>query len=110
MKRFTVSLWTAAIAAVLLAGSAKAAPPEWRYSWTPSKFDIPSDDSPTSTIHLTGENDPQVFGKSDITATNISVKSDANPGTPDEFRTTGDLTFTLKITDVASNTNHTFTF
>jgi hypothetical protein len=110
MKRSSVALWTAAVAVVLLAGPAKAAPPEWRYKWTPSTFSIESDDSPDSKIKLTGQNDPQVFGGSDITSSTVTVESNANPGTPDEFASTADVVWNLKITDIESGVNKNFTF
>jgi len=111
MKRFFVSPWMAAAAALLLAGAAHAAPPTWSYNWTPSATTIHTDDSPnTSYLKLTDQltnNTAQTFS-TDITATNISVVSDAPAGFPDEFITKGDVSFNLKIFDGLSVGNFAF--
>jgi len=111
MKRFFVSPWIAATAALLLAGAAHAAPPTWSYNWTPSTTTVHTDDSPnTSYLKLTDQlvnNTAQTFS-TDITATNITVVSDAPAGFPDEFITKGDVSFNLKIFDGASVGNFTF--
>ena len=111
MKRFFVSPWLAATAALLLAGAAHAAPPTWSYNWTPSATTIHTDDSPsTSYLKLTDQtvnNTAQTFS-TDITATNISVVSDAPAGFPDEFITKGNVSFNLKIFDGVSMGSFTF--
>jgi hypothetical protein len=111
MKRFFVSPWMAAAAALLLAGAAHAAPPTWSYNWTPSATTIHTDDSPsTSYLKLTDQlvnNTAQTFS-TDITATNITVVSDAPAGFPDEFITKGDVSFNLKIFDGVSVGNFNF--
>src|SRR5688500_11882146 len=100
MKRFFDSPWIAATAALLLAGAAHAAPPVWNYNWTPSSTTIQTNDSPsTSFLKLTDQltnNQAQTFS-TDITATNITVVSDAPAGFPDEFITNGNVSFSLRI-------------
>jgi hypothetical protein len=104
MKRIFFSPWIAAAAALLLTGSVHAAPPVWNYTWTPSKTTVQTDDSPsTSYLKLTdqvGTNQAQTFS-TDITATNITVVSDAPAGFPDEFITKGDIALNLRIYDGA---------
>lgn len=114
MQRKFVSPWTAVTAALLLVGAAQAAPPVWNYNWTPSTTTVVSDDSPTSSLKLTDQlsnNMAQTYS-TDIIATNISVVSDAPAGFPDEFITSPDVTFSLKIFDgaVANNVSDTFNF
>jgi hypothetical protein len=105
MKRITVTMRTAAVAALLLAGSAQAAPPIWNYNWTPSTTTVMTD-SPIgadSKIKLTDQltnNQAQSFS-TDITATNITVDSDAPPGFPDEFVASPSVNFKLRIYDGA---------
>jgi hypothetical protein len=115
MKRIFVSPWIAAAAALLLAGTAQAAPPVWNYNWTPTKSTVVTDDSPnTSYLKITDQlvnNQAQTFS-TDIIATNITVVSDAPAGFPDEFITKGDISFNLRIFDgaVVDNIFQDFTF
>src|SRR5437764_585794 len=80
MKRYFVSPWIAVMAALLLAGSVHAAPPPWNYNWTPSVTTVHTDTAPaTSFLTLTDQkvnNQAQTFS-TDITATNITVTSNA---------------------------------
>src|SRR5262245_45328840 len=102
MKRFSFALLTGAVAAVLFSGTAQAAPVPWTYNFTPSTLKVISD-APTSFITLT--NEPGRIVNTDhtfVTATNISVTSDAPTGFPDEFSTNGGVTFGLFLKDNVS--------
>jgi len=107
MKRSSVALF-GALAALLLAGSsARADFVQWRYNWTPSTLKVVSDTSPTSYVQLTNEpiNKPtgvQASGDSDIQMTNVKVVSDATRAHPDLFTLSTPVSFSLKLTDVAS--------
>lgn len=103
MKRFAVAWLTGAVA-LLLAAPAMAAPVPWKYNWTPSTKKVEADTNGlTSFLELTDE--PGVIlntDNTDIIATNINGKSDAPAGFPDEFKTKGNVSFTLTIQDLGS--------
>src|SRR6266511_2117296 len=110
MKRFS-TLLTGAVTALLLAGSVQAAPVPWNYNWTPSTTKIETDSSSTSFINLTNEPGRTVnTDHTDITTTNITTTSDAPTGFPDQFINNGDVTFNLKLTDLASGQFFNFLF
>jgi hypothetical protein len=113
MKRFSLGLLTASVAAVLLGGSAQAAPVPWKYNWTPSVGFVDTDSLGSLDSGITLSNEPGVTVNTDrtnITATNIDVYSNAPDGFPDEFQATPDVTFTLKITDLNSGFSWDFLF
>src|SRR5689334_5099329 len=102
MKRFSIALLTGAVAAFLFSGSAQAAPVPWKFDWTPSTVQVNSD---VASSYATLTNEPGRTVNTDhtfITATNISVFSDAEPGFPDEFTQHGNVFFNLKIADINS--------
>jgi PEP-CTERM motif len=112
MKR-VFALLTGALATLLMAGPAQAAPIPWSYDWTPSTTQLNSDTSPTSFATLTNEPGRTVnTDKTDITATNITVTSNAPPGFPDMFNNVNadKVTLSLKITDINSGLSNTFAF
>jgi len=120
MNRFTVTLLTGAVAALLLgSSSARADNLPWRYNWTPSTLTVNSTTSATTKLRLTNEpldadgnplSNVTVSGNSDIVATAISVESDAPSGFPDEWKTSDNLVLKLKITDGTSNQTASFLF
>jgi hypothetical protein len=110
MKRFSFALFAGAVAAVLFSGTAQAAPVPWTYNFTPSTLQVNSD-NPGSFATITNEpgrvvNTDHTF----ITATNITVTSNAPSGFPDEFTQHGNVTFSLYLKDNNSNQNMTFLF
>jgi len=111
MKRFSLALFTGAVAAVLFSGTVQAAPVPWKFDWTPVTNPA-SPPGPTATVlsdvassYATITNEPGRVVNTDhtfITATNITVTSDAETGFPDEFTQHGNVTFILKLTDINS--------
>jgi len=111
MKRFSFALFTGAVAAVLFSGTVQAAPVPWKYDWTPVTNPV-SPPGPTATVFsdnpgtfATITNEPGRQVNTDhtfITATNITLTSDAEPGFPDEFTQHGNVSFVLKLTDINS--------
>src|SRR2546423_5128008 len=104
MKRFSLALFTGAVAAVLFSGTVQAAPVPWKFDWTPvtNPASPPgptaqvNSDNPGSFATLTNEpgrtvNTDNTF----ITATNVTVTSNPAPGFPDEFTQHGNVTFKL---------------
>ncbi len=122
MQRFSVALFTGAVAALLIGNQARADNVPWKYNWTPSTLTITASDSPTGSItklHLTNEpldadgnplSNVTVKGNSDIVATALNVESNAPAGFPDEFKTGADITLKLKITDGLSGQAAQFLF
>ena len=126
MKR-SVSVFAAAVAALLLAGtSSRAADIPWTFNWTAtggSDLTAPSAGfyhlaSNTSGTYLQLTNEP--FGKSfgtaagtsDLTMTGIKVFSTAPAitlGSP-SFSGSGPVTFTLTLTDQTSGMTHNFQY
>lgn len=116
MKRFS-TLLTGAVAALLIAGSVQAAPVPWKFNWTPSTTTVTADnalsggDPSTSFLTLTDEPGRTVnTDHTDITTTNVITTSDAPPGLADQFINNGDVSFTLKLTDLTSNEAFSFLF
>jgi hypothetical protein len=119
MKRFSVTLLTGVVAALLLCNSsARADNLPWSYNWTPNTLSLPSD-NPGTKLKFTNEptdagGNPlsavSVSGNSDIVATQISVESNAPSGFPDKFTSTPNLQMKLKITDGTSGQSASFIF
>jgi hypothetical protein len=119
MKRFSIALLTAAVAAVLFSGTAQAAPVPWTFNWTPVTNPA-SPPGPTATVlsdnpgsFLTISNEPGRTVTNDhtfITATNISVTSNAPVGFPDEFTLHGNVAFNLFLKDNNSGASGNFLF
>jgi len=130
MKR-SVSVFTAAVAALLLAGSsARAADIPWQFNWTPSGGpDLTTHaGDPSGTLRLASSggansylqvtNEPigkavgNAAGTSDLTMTGLKVFSDAPPvtlGSPN-LDASNPVNFSLRLTDKASGAFHDFLF
>ena len=120
MKR-SVSLFTAACAVVLLAGtSARADDLAWTFNWTPSNIPsnlrliAPTSSTKLSYLQLTNEplNKPvgQAAGESDLTMTGIKVFSDAPRSNPDSLASSAPVTFSLRLTDATTGQFHDFAY
>jgi hypothetical protein len=125
MKR-SVSLFTAACAAVLLAGapSARAEDLPWRFDWTPSGgpdlklgqniLKLASSGDANSYLQLTNEPQNKPFGSaagaSDLTMTGLKVFSDAPRSNPDSLDGSNPDKFSLRITDVTTGLFHDFAY
>jgi len=112
MTRPSVTLFTAALAALVLTGtSARAGSIQWRYNITPlgvdSNLHVESDNNPGTYLKLTNEprvdDTPKPYaiggGTSNVVLTNIDVFSDAPLATPDQF-SNNVVTFRLTLSDV----------
>ena len=126
MKR-SVSVFAAAVAALLLAGtSSRAADIPWTFNWTAKggpDLTTPNTGSyrlasNTSGTYLQLSNEPvgkpfgNAAGNSDLTMTAIKVFSNAPPvslGAP-SFSSSSPVTFTLALTDTTSGQTHNFAF
>src|SRR5262249_56484825 len=107
--RRSVSLFTAAVAAALLAGqSARAEDLPWTFNWTPSN--IPSSlkvfaPGGTSADYLQLTNEPlgkpvgNASGQSDLTMTGIKVFSAVDHAHQLDLGSTAPVKFTLRLTD-----------
>jgi hypothetical protein len=112
MKRFSIALLTAAVAAVLFSGTAQAAPVPWNFNWEPSSLKITSATSPSTYATLTDEPGRTITNDHTfITATNIAVTSNAPAGFTDEFKGPGaNISFSLKLIDITSKQSDTLIF
>jgi hypothetical protein len=121
MKR-SVSLFTAACAALLLAGSpsARAEDLPWTFDWTPGNIPgnlrlvAPTSMTKMSYLQLTSEPIGKPFGTaagaSDLTMTSIKVFSDAPRSNPDSLAATSPVTFSLRLTDKTTGLFHDFLY
>jgi hypothetical protein len=103
------SLLGAPLAALLLAGGARAEFISWSYNWTPTVSAVPADSPGTGKILLTNEATGSAINSSDIVATDIRTVSTAPYNKPDTF-TSAPYGLALTITDKASNASGTVTF
>jgi len=109
MKR--LSLFTSAAFAVLLATAPARAGLLWSYTSSPSSVSVPADPGGTGGVSLQGQTTSvPANGTTDIQLLNLTVFSTASVSNPDMFKTGGQYSVTLTITDTATNTPHTFTF
>ena len=112
MKR-SVSVFTGALAALLLAGtSARAADIPWGFNWTPSTSKLASSGSANSYLAISNEPGGNSAGNSTSVVTNLRVFSDAPPvtlGSP-TFTASSPVNFTLQLTDKNSGATHNFLF
>jgi hypothetical protein len=112
MKR-SVSVFTGALAALLLAGtSARAADIPWSFNWTPSTTKLISSGGPTNYLSISNEPGGTAAGNSNSVATNLRVFSDAPPitlGSP-TFTGSTPVGFNLALTDTTSGVVHNFLY
>src|SRR5437660_6050812 len=110
MKRSSAFLFAAALALTLSAQArVRADFVAWSYNWTPSALALPADVPGTGGISLTNEPTKNADGTSDVVVTNIRAFSSASRSTPDHF-THAAYTFSLVLTDLASNQSTTMKF
>ncbi len=108
----SVSVLTAAVAALLLAGTSRAADIPWSYNWTPSTTKLVSSGGPTNYLSISNEPGGQAAGNSTSVLTNLKVFSDAPPvtlGSP-SFNGSSPVSFNLALTDANSGMVHNFLF
>ena len=107
MNRF--SFLSAPLAALLLAGGARAEFIAWSYNWTPTVSAVPADSPGTGKVLLTNEPAGAAVNSSDIVASDIRTVSSAPYNNPDHFTNTP-YGLTLTLTDKASHDSGTVTF
>lgn len=99
-----------AFALLMLANSsARADLVSWSYNWEPSATSIAANSGGSGSLSLTNEPSHTATGNSNTVVTNIRTVSTAAFNDPATFNH-ADVSFTLKLTDSASNTSGNLTF
>src|SRR4051812_38070685 len=110
MKRFFLSLFSRAVSSVLFSGAGQAAPGPREFYWAP-RSTPGQNHKPGSLATLTNEPGRTVTTDGTfITATNITVTSNAPTGFPDKFMLNGNVGFTLKLTDLSDVSHPAMSF
>jgi hypothetical protein len=111
MKR-SASVFAAVAAALLLAGTSRAADIPWSYNWTPSITKLISNGGPSNYLQISNEPGGNSAGNSTSVVTNLKVFSNAPAvtlGSP-SFAGSTPVNFTLALTDTGSGVTHNFLF
>lgn len=99
-----------ALALLLLAhSSARAGFISWGYNWTPSAAQVSADGGSSGYLSLTNTPPNTALGSSNTVVTNLHTFSTASATSPDTF-THANVSFTLELTDSASNKTGSLTF
>ena len=108
-KKHTLPLCAGIAFALLASSSARADLISWGYNWTPSATQVSADGGGSGHLSLTNTPPNTALGSSNTIITNIHAFSTATASSRDMFNH-ANVSYTLQLTDSASNTSGSLTF